>query len=426
MKNIFLALLTCFIITVSYSQDTLTIMHYNILNYGNNTGYCSQENNNIDSKDEYIRTIFNHVKPDIFTVNEISNSQDIQSRMLDNNLNQDGLDKYEMANFIKIADSYIVNQMYFNSSKLGLHSHSIAQSYIRDIDIYKLYYKSNDIEYGDTAFITCLVAHLKAGNSSENANKRSLMVSNTLDYLDDLALDDNYMFMGDFNTYKSSEAAYQLLINNQNNSVQFIDPIDTPGNWNNNYDYRFVHTQSTHSSSNGCAASGGMDVRFDFILISENVRDGNKYVQYLNDSYVAIGQDGLHFNSSINSSPQNQSASEDVIEALYGNSDHLPVVVKVAVDKNPSFINHETVIDELIFNNPIINNLQIKITSADQHRMGISIYNMLGNVVFRDDKFLISGEQIIKYSIDVPSGIYMVVFTEDTGMVTSKKLIVTR
>ncbi len=58
--------------------------------------------------------------------------------------------------------------------------------------------------------------------------------------------------------------------------------------------------------------------------------------------------------------------------------------------------------------------------------MGISIYNMLGNVVFRDDKFLISGEQIIKYSIDVPSGIYMVVFTEDTGMVTSKKLIVTR
>jgi len=63
--------------------------------------------------------------------------------MLDNNLNQDGLDKYEMANFIKIADSYIVNQMYFNSSKLGLHSHSIAQSYIRDIDIYKLYYKSN-------------------------------------------------------------------------------------------------------------------------------------------------------------------------------------------------------------------------------------------------------------------------------------------
>ncbi|MDG1902570.1 MAG: T9SS type A sorting domain-containing protein [Bacteroidales bacterium] len=426
MNNIFLALVLYFSITISYSQDTLSIMHYNILNYGNNTGFCSQENNNIDIKDEYIRMIFNHIKPDIFTVNEISNSQDIQRRMLDENINQDGSNKYEMANFMKIADSYIVNQMYFNSSKLGLHSHSIAQSYIRDIDVYKLYYKSDDIEYADTAFITCLVAHLKAGNSTENANKRSLMVGNALDYLDDIALDDNYIFMGDFNTYKSSEAAYQLLINNQNNSVQFIDPIDTPGNWNNNYDYRFVHTQSTHSSSNGCAASGGMDDRFDFILISDNVRDGNKYIQYLNDSYIAIGQDGLHFNSSINSSPENQSAPAEVIEALYGNSDHLPVVVKVTVDKNPSSINYETVIDGFIFNNPMANDLSIKITSTDQNRIGISIYNMLGNVVIKETKFLTPGEQIIKYRLDIPSGIYMVVLTEDTGLITSKKLIVTR
>ncbi|MDG1136276.1 MAG: T9SS type A sorting domain-containing protein, partial [Bacteroidales bacterium] len=177
---------------------------------------------------------------------------------------------------------------------------------------------------------------------------------------------------------------------------------------------------------NGCAASGGMDDRFDFILISDNVRDGNKYIQYLNDSYIAIGQDGLHFNSSINSSPENQSAPAEVIEALYGNSDHLPVVVKVTVDKNPSSINYETVIDGFIFNNPMANDLSIKITSTDQNRIGISIYNMLGNVVIKETKFLTPGEQIIKYRLDIPSGIYMVVLTEDTGLITSKKLIVTR
>jgi len=91
------------------------VLQYNLLNYGNYTSYCTQINNNINEKDEYIRTIIDYVKPDIFSVNEISNSQAIHQRLLDNDLNVNGIVYYRMANFIEVADSYIVNMLYFNS-----------------------------------------------------------------------------------------------------------------------------------------------------------------------------------------------------------------------------------------------------------------------------------------------------------------------
>ena len=49
------------------SQDTLTVMQYNLLYYGINTSWCTNSNNNINDKDEYLKKIINHVKPDIFS-----------------------------------------------------------------------------------------------------------------------------------------------------------------------------------------------------------------------------------------------------------------------------------------------------------------------------------------------------------------------
>ena len=47
------------------AQDTLTVMQYNLLYYGNyNTSYysCFETNNNTQRKDECIRTIMGYVK----------------------------------------------------------------------------------------------------------------------------------------------------------------------------------------------------------------------------------------------------------------------------------------------------------------------------------------------------------------------------
>lgn len=423
MKKIIIIALFSLSISSLFSQDTITVMQYNLLNYGNYTSYCTTDNNDVEMKDPFIRTIIDYIQPDIFSVNEISKSVDMQQRMLDNNLNINGIGYYRMANPINLANSYLVNQLYYNSQKLVLQSHTIAQSYIRDIDVYKLYYRSDDLQEGDTATIVCVVAHLKAGNSSEE--KRRVMVSNAMTYLDETDNDANYLFMGDFNTYTSDEDCYQLLLNNPNTDVVFRDPIDTPGDWNNDYNYRYVHTQSTHASQNGCASHGGMDDRFDFILANDNVLVGEKDVRYIANSYRAVGQDGEHFNKSVNDAPENQSAPTEVVDALFGNSDHLPIVVKLRVDKTLDIHeNNLTVFDDVIYNNPASDNWNITISTLMNTTVSIDILNTRGIIVFSDKQKIVVGNNTINYNLKIlPSGFYMAVFTDENCKKVIKKFV---
>ncbi|MBC8321029.1 MAG: T9SS type A sorting domain-containing protein [Bacteroidetes bacterium] len=425
MKSKIILTIFLFAATTLFAQDTLTVMHYNLLNYGNYTDYCTTINNNINEKDEYIRTIIDYVKPDIFTVNEISPSLAIQQRLLDNDLNINGITHYKKANFIKVAESDIVNMLYYNSHKLQLHSHMIIQSYIRDIDLYKLYYRSEDLPAGDTAFVICVVAHLKSSTGVDNEDKRLFMVNNAMDYLNSYSDNNNYLFMGDFNVYSSNEPGYQLLTNYFNPTLNFYDPINTPGNWNNNYSYRFVHTQSTHASSSGCASTGGMDDRFDFILISDKIKQGSEYVEYIDGSYTAIGQDGLHFNKSINDTPTNLSAPSNVIETLYGNSDHLPVLIKLRVDKTLGIPDHlHSLFTEIIFNNPVAEDFELTIWAKTNTDVKIEIWNISGVLVFSDEKKIVRGQNRLNYNLRwLNTGIYIAVFTDGENSRIVKKVV---
>ena len=407
------------------AQDTLTVLQYNLLNYGNYTSYCTQSNNNINEKDEYIKTIINYAKPDIFSVNEISESPAIQQRLLDNCLNINGISYYQKVDFIKVADSYIVNMLYYNSEKLVMHSHTIAQSYIRDIDVYKLYYRSDDLPDNDTAFVVCVVAHLKSSTGSDNEEKRRTMVNNTMDYLNNNNTNDNRLFMGDFNLYKSSEPAYQLLLNYTNTDLNFFDPIDTPGTWHNNSFYSNVHSQSTHSESNGCAASGGMDDRFDFILISDDIQQGSNFVEYINGSYTTIGQDGLHFNSSIIAAPTNLSAPSNVIDAIYGNSDHLPISIKLSIDKTLSLPEDKhTVLSKITYNNPFSEVLKLNIYAKVNADIKIEILNIAGVNIINETKKIFTGQNIIDYNLSfLNTGIYFIIITDNKNGVIVKKVV---
>ena len=424
MKTALLIVALLFCLTGVRSQDTLTIMQYNLLNYGNYTSYCTSENNNIDKKDSCLRTIINHIQPDIFAVNEMSKSEDIQQRMLVNNLNINGINHYRMADYINVAQSYLVNQLYYNSTKLILHSHTIAQSHIRDIDVYKLYYRSDDLNEGDTAFIVCVVAHLKAGNNSSNAAVRSYMVLNSMNYLEGVDNSANYLYMGDFNVYTSDEEAYQLLLN-PDSELKFYDPIDMPGDWNNNSTYRFIHTQSTHANQNGCASHGGMDDRFDQILITQNILDGSKDVQYITETYKAIGQDGEHYNKSINDPPLNQSAPQEVIDALYGSSDHLPVVLKLRIDKTLDI--HENVNDiftEINYKNPFSDIWNLSIISLIRSELRIEIMDISGKVVFSESRFVVVGNNSFEFRFSgLNSGYYIVAFTDSKNNRVVRKLV---
>jgi hypothetical protein len=134
---------------------------------------------------------------------------------------------------------------------------------------------------GDTVFVTFLIAHLKAGSSSSDASARYTQVEKLMNKLTQIGRADNYILSGDFNLYGSDEASYQYLIHYPNSLYQFYDPIDQEGAWNNNYNYRYIHTQSTHTYSDEgeCFASGGMDDRFDFILVSPYIYYGSNGLQ---------------------------------------------------------------------------------------------------------------------------------------------------
>ena len=91
MKKITLLISLIISFSALFAQnDTLKVMQYNLLNYGNNTSYCTTTNNNINDKNSYIRTILTAYYPDIFTVCEMGKSSSLPSDFVQNVLNING------------------------------------------------------------------------------------------------------------------------------------------------------------------------------------------------------------------------------------------------------------------------------------------------------------------------------------------------
>lgn len=420
----FLIIIFSFAIGFLYSQDTLQLMQYNLLNYGNYTDYCTSGNNNVNVKNGYLRTIVNYVKPDILTVNELTENETYHDMLLNEVLNTDGVSYYKRTISTNAADSYLVNMLYYNSEKLTIYSQNIVHSMVRDINVYTLYFNSEDLaETHDTLFLTCFVAHLKAGSQSWDANKRAQMVSSAMTYIRTHDLHDNMLFMGDLNVYSDQEQAYKNLIYTYNGIRYFYDPIDTEGAWNNNYSFRNVHTQSTHTGG-GCAAGGGLDDRFDFIMSTESLLEGQKGMKLLNNTYAALGNDGQHFNKSIKDAPTNVSAPESVINALYGASDHLPILVKIAVDASFDELKELSNISSVHFQNPSPVSLKLKVRLKEPQKLIVEIYNIYGHRIFLS--MMTDTHKKIEECISLATsddGVYVLRLTDEAGKTISRKFI---
>lgn len=116
MKNLLTVLIT-FLSFPVFSQDTLQVMQYNLLNYGNFYSDCTTSTNSVSTKNIHLKTITKYVKPDILTVNEISDDVNYHQLILDNVLNTDGVNYYRKAVSFNYAQSDIVNMLYYNSKK---------------------------------------------------------------------------------------------------------------------------------------------------------------------------------------------------------------------------------------------------------------------------------------------------------------------
>ncbi|MBI3194901.1 MAG: hypothetical protein HYZ34_10615, partial [Ignavibacteriae bacterium] len=125
----------------------------------------------------------------------------------------------------------------------------------------------------------------------------------------------NFLLAGDYNIYGSTEAAYQTLIaSTSDNDGRVKDPLNMTGIWNQSL-YAAYHTQAPQSYN------GGMDDRFDMLLPSYALYDDNMILS----SYKAFGNDGQHYNASINRLP-NYAVPDSVANGLYYAADHIPVV----------------------------------------------------------------------------------------------------
>ena len=338
MKKTIITIAVIVLCARATAQDTITIMQYNLLNYGNITSYCPADSNTVPDKNAWTKTIFDYVKPTIFTVNELNRQPVMHDSLLHNVMNTNGVTYYKLAPTTNTTNTYLMNALYYDSRKVECAARYVAQNYVRDATVYKMYYLSPDLQRGDTVFFFCSLVHLKAGSYEGNDEDRGIMANNLMSWIEDFDSlgEQNFMVMGDFNVYTHTEAAFQAFTNHSDSLIRFYDPINQIGSWNSNPTFAAYHTQSTRGGGgSGCASTGGLDDRFDYILFNRNIKDHSAGLGYVEGSYKNLGNDGNHYNKSI-IADGNNSVPPAVLNALYHNSDHLPIVMKLAVDATPS------------------------------------------------------------------------------------------
>jgi hypothetical protein len=309
--------------------DTVTIVAYNLLNFPNGRNDCGS-NTVVPNRADTLRKILQYVKPDILVACEIQTEAGADS-VLTRSLNVFGANNYAAATYdLQNTNANLNNQLYYNTDKLTLHAQYVIQTSPRNIDHYVLYVNDPTLDqFFDTTFVEVYMCHLKAGSGSADQATRAAQTAILRDYIATRPPDRNHFVCGDLNVYRSSEACYQNLTSGING---LIDPINMPGNWTSNSSFAAIHTQSTRNGQNlDCGASGGLDDRFDQILVSQGVMSGSDSLRYLPGSYEAIGNDGNHYNTNLLAAPLNTQYPDSIVRALYYMSDHLPVALKAVV-----------------------------------------------------------------------------------------------
>jgi len=302
---------------VTLPASDLRIMTYNTLNYG--------EDGTLDNtREPSFRMIIGEIDPDILLVQEIHGNSGF-SAFLSDVLNAQS-SGYTGTWFDQPETSLDLGVFYKPAVVTILDSGLVDVTDLQGRrDVFEAQFRHNASEM---AFFVYSM-HLK---SSDDASARAERASETAAlraHLDDHPSGTAFFLAGDFNMYDASEDGWNNLTDaGSDQDGRANDPINQAGNWNNNSYYASVHTQNTRANA------GGLDDRFDFILVSDEV-DNASEVNVVADSYTAFGNDGNHFNQSINDGT-NSAVSSDLADALYIASDHLPVYLDVSFEAQAS------------------------------------------------------------------------------------------
>jgi endonuclease/exonuclease/phosphatase family metal-dependent hydrolase len=306
-----------------FSQNTIKTMFYNVL------WFPELNPDRID----LLQEVLQDYEPDIFMVCELQNQEGADA-ILNVGLNSDGNSNYSAAPYFEnqSGGGDLQQALFYRNDMFLLENTEIINTPVRDINKYTLLLNTTAQDTNPIR-IYAYVTHLKSSQGSANQQLRLSMVEAFVNDTQQLEEDSFVLFAGDFNIYTSTEPAYQEILD-QTNSITMADPINTPGAWNNNEDFRAIHTQSTRTSSSGFGggAGGGLDDRFDFIMVSQNMMT-NTNLQYKTNSYKAYGNNGNCYNNNINDINCGGAYNQKIRDALYNMSDHLPVVMELETDQ---------------------------------------------------------------------------------------------
>lgn len=396
MRHLLIPILFLFSILAGNAQETIRTMFYNILDFPEALP---------TNRPEILKDILDEFSPDIFMVCELQ-SEEGALIILEDVLNHSS-DEYRMAPFIPSESGDLDHQqlIFYRKKMFDLEEVQAIGTEVRDINYYQLKLSTAD-QSTDPVLINIFVTHLKSSPGNANELLRLAMVEEFVDKVNTFDPDSFVLFSGDFNFYSSLEPAYQEMLNPENH-ITMADPLGRPGNWHENLNFMDIHSQSTRISSGpfGAGAGGGMDDRFDFIMISDNMLDNPK-LQYVPDSYRVVGNNGNCFKKSINDPDCTGYYSQELRNNLYNFSDHLPIVMDLVTEKEivlstPEFVvqNPLTVKETLVKD---FLNLEIHPDFANQ--LSFEIYNVLGQKLLD-----ISPSNQSKLSIDLRSfadGVY--------------------
>lgn len=383
-------------------QEIVKTMFYNLLEFPSALP---------TDRPEILRDIINIYEPDIFMVCELQSENGAET-ILNTSLNDEGI-MYSRAPFVynqSGSNTSLQQLVFFRNDKFSLESSEIITTYIRDINRYVL--KLNTIDQDvDPVFIDLYVTHLKSSQGTDNQNIRLDMVTEFTDFIETIDPNSNVIFAGDFNVYTAYEPAYEELLDSSN-AIVLKDPISSPGSWHNNDFYQDIHTQSTRTSSSpfgGAGAGGGLDDRFDFILISENMQSNPK-LSYVEDTYEAYGNNGNCYNESINDTDCSGEYSTELRELLYNMSDHLPVVMELETNKEFIILNtNEVSLNEQLLqieHTLVSDKLTLKVHPSVQEFFTLEIYNTLGQKLIQNIK---TNSEIIQIDVShLSQGMYFI------------------
>jgi len=407
--------LMTYIATVFFSfsglaaQDTLSIMTYNVLNFPGST-----PERVID-----FRKVLDEYRPDILVLSEML-SRGAMNTFLDSTLNY-LTTEYTAGPIFEGFDTE--NSAFYKHDRVEFIDALSVTTALRRIDGYRFKIRN----HADSTFqFQIFSAHLKASQGTDNVAKRLAEVKRLDDSIKAGNVDSSYIFACDCNFYTSTESGYQYLMESM--AIDLEDPINSPGNWHNSASFASIHTQSTRTTQFGGGATGGLDDRFDFILLSEKFFD-EENLWYVDGSYTAIGNDHSHFNLAINQGT-NSAVPADIADALHAASDHLPVMLKLAY---PTEIEIGIEEDETLpegfllkqnYPNPFNPVTTIEYELSISGEVSLVIYNLMGEEVTSPvEGYQQAGQyKVVWNGSKLSSGIYF--YRLQTGdLVQTKKMI---